>query len=98
MLYSDEPSRPNIPVNVQSGLEMLKAGFGWPDGELYDAFCYNVQVRYALGYRDLSEGHFELRTLYNFRQRLANHMQETGENLVEKAFEQITDEQIDALR
>ena len=98
VLYSDEPSRPNIPVNVQFGLEMLKAGFGWSDEELYDAFCYNVQVRYALGYRDLSEGHFELRTLYNFRQRLTNHMQETGENLVEKAFEQITDEQIDAFR
>ena len=98
VLYSDEPSRPNIPVNVQFGLEMLKAGFGWSDEELYDAFCYNVQVRYALGYRDLSEGHFELRTLYNFRQRLTNHMQETGENLVEKTFEQITDEQIDAFR
>ena len=98
VLYSDEPSRPNIPVNVQFGLEMLKAGFGWSDEELYDAFCYNVQVRYALGYRDLSEGHFELRTLYNFRQHLTNHMQETGENLVVKAFEQITDEQIDAFR
>lgn len=32
-LYSDEPSRPNIPVNVQFGLEMLKAGFGWSDEE-----------------------------------------------------------------
>ena len=98
VLYSNEPSRPNIPVNVQFGLEMLKAGFGWSDEELYDAFCYNVQVRYALGYRDLSAGHFELRTLYNFRQRLTKHMQETGENLVEKAFEQITDEQIDAFQ
>ncbi len=33
---------------------------------MYDHFCYNVQVRYALGYRDLSEGHFELRTMYNW--------------------------------
>lgn len=98
VLYSDEPSRPNIPVNVQFGLEMLKSGFGWSDEILYDAFCYNIQVRYALGYRDLSEGHFELRTLYNFRRRLTQHMQETGENLVEKAFEQITDEQIDAFQ
>jgi len=28
VLFSDEPSRPNTPVNVQFGLEMLKAGFG----------------------------------------------------------------------
>lgn len=95
-LYSDEPSRPNIPVNVLAGLDTLKSGFGWSDAEMYDHFCYDVQVRYALGYRDLSEGHFELRTMYNFRKRVTKHMQETGENLFEYAFEQITDEQITA--
>ena len=95
-LYSDEPSRPNIPVNVLVGLEMFKSGFGWSDEEMYDHFCYDVQVRYALGYRDLSEGHFELRTMYNFRQRITKHMQESGENLFEQTFEQITDEQIAA--
>jgi len=58
------------------------------------SFCYDVQVRYALGYRDLSEGHFELRTVYNFRRRVTRYMQETGENLIEAAFEQVTDEQI----
>ena len=95
-LYSDEPSRPNTPVNVLVGLDIFKSGFGWSDEELYDHFCYDVQVPYALGYRDLSEGYFDLRTLYNFRQRVTKHMQETGENPYEKAFEQITDEQIAA--
>ena len=96
VLYSDEPSRPNIAVNVTGGLEMLKSGFGWSDEEMYDHFCYDVQVRYALGYRDLSAGHFELRTMYNFRKRITKHMQETGENLFEQTFEQITDAQIAA--
>jgi hypothetical protein len=96
VLYADEPSRPNTPVNVLVGLEILKSGFGWSDEEMYDHFCYDVQVRFALGYRDLSEGHFELRTVYNFRQRLTQHMQETGENLFEQVFEQITDEQLAA--
>ena len=98
VLYSDEPSRPNIPINVLMGLETLKSGFGWSDEELYDAFCYNMQVRYALGYRDLKEGHFELRTLYNFRNRITQYMQRTGNNLVEKAFEQATDEQTKAFQ
>jgi len=84
VLYSDEASRPNIPVNVLVGFETLKSGFGWSDEEAYDHFCFDVQVRYAVGYRDLSEGHFELRTVYNFRQRVAQHMQETGENLIER--------------
>ena len=55
-------------------------------------------MRRALGYRDLGEGHFELRTVYNFRNRLTKHMQETGENLFEQVFEQITDEQLAAFQ
>jgi len=96
VLYADEPSRPNVPVNVLVGLEFLKAANGWTDEEMYNEFCYNVQVRYALGYRHLGDGYFDLRTLYYFRERLARHMQETGENLLEQAFEQVTEEQLQA--
>lgn len=98
VLYADIPSRPNIPINVLVGLEFLKAGNGWTDEELYDNYCYNTQVRYALGYRQLGEGDFELRSLYYFRERLSRHMQETGVNLLDKAFEQVTDTQIEAYR
>jgi len=97
VLYSDdEASRPNIPVNLLVGFETLKAGFGWSDEEAFDHFCFDVQVRYAVGHRDLSEGHFDLRTVYNFRYRVAKHMQESGENLIDQAFEQVTDEQVAA--
>lgn len=98
VLYSDEPSRPNAPVNVLVGLEVLKAGFGWSDEQLDEQFSYNLQVRYALGYHDVADGHLDLRTVYNFRRRLTNHMQQTGENLLEKTFEQVTDEQIASLK
>ena len=98
VLYSAEPSRPNIPINVLLGLETLKSGFGWSDEEMYDHFCFDMQVRYALGFRKLGEGSFELRTMYNFRRRLSQHMQASGENLIEKAFEQVTDEQIAAFQ
>ena len=96
VLYVDEPSRPNIPINVLVSLDTLKSGHGWSDEEMYDHFSFDVQVRYALGYRDLSEGHFAIRTVYNFRERITRHMEETGENLYERAFEQITDEQLAA--
>ena len=94
VLYSDMPSRPNVPVNVLVGLEALKAGFGWSDQELYENFCYDLQVRYALGYDRLGDGDFEIRTLYYFRERLSRYNAEHGVNLLEKAFEQITDAQI----
>jgi len=96
VLYSDEASRPNIPINVLVGFETFKSGYGWSDEEAYDHLCFDVQVRYAVGYRDLSEGHFDLRTVYNFRHRITKYMQETGENLIDQSFEQVTDEQIAA--
>jgi hypothetical protein len=106
VLYADFPSRPNEPVNVMVGLEFLKAANGWSDEEMYDMFCYDIQVRYALGYRQLGEGDpstgsgqaFDLRTLYYFRERLSRHMQETGVNLLDQAFEQVTDKQIAAFQ
>lgn len=94
VLYSDQPSRPNVAVNVLVGLEALKAGFGWSDAELYENFCFNLQVRYALGYDRLGDGDFEIRTLYYFRERLSRHNLKAGVNLLEQAFEQITDAQI----
>jgi hypothetical protein len=96
VLYADIPSRPNVPVNVLVGLEALKAGFGWSDQELEDAFIFDVQVRYALGYQQLGEGEFDVRTIYNFRRRVVKHLEKTGENLIAKAFEQVTDEQVKA--
>ena len=98
VLYSDQPSRPNAAVNVLVCAEILKAGFGWSDEELWDHLQFNLQVRYALGLWDMSTMPFELRTLYNFRRRLSQHMQESGENLLEHAFVQVTDEQLASLK
>jgi len=94
VLYSEVGSRPNVPVNVLVGLEALKAGFGWSDQELYENYCYNLQVRYALGYDRLGDGDFEIRSMYYFRERLSRYNVDKGINLLEKAFEQITDAQI----
>ena len=49
-LPRDVASRPNVPINVLVSLETLKAGCGWSNAELHDAFTFNVQVRYAVGY------------------------------------------------
>lgn len=94
VLYSDLPSRPNVPVNILVGLEVLKSGYGWSDAELYDHYCYDLQVRYALGLDRLGDGDFEIRTLYYFRERLSKYNIDTGVNLLEEGFEQITDVQM----
>ncbi|MEA3345049.1 MAG: hypothetical protein U9Q78_02185 [Chloroflexota bacterium] len=68
---------------------------------IISAMTYRCAMHWA--YRDLSEGHFpvcptdrELCTLYNLRERVTKHMQETDENLIDKAFEHVTDKQIEA--
>lgn len=96
MPYADTPSCPNVPVNLLVAFEFLKAANCWSDEEAYDHFCFDLQTRYAVGVRDWEAGYFDLRTVYYFRQRLARYMQETGENLLEQAFAQVTDEQLRA--
>jgi len=98
VLYADCGSRPNVPVNMFVALEFLKAGNGWTDEELYDNFSYDIQVRYALGYRQLGVGDFDLRSLYYFRERLSHYMQEKGVNLLDQAFEKVTDAQLKAFQ
>jgi hypothetical protein len=96
VLYSAQASRPNTPVNELIGLEVLKAGHGWSDEEMYNHFCFDIQVRYALGLRSLLPVGLTLRTVYNFRQALREYMEQTGEDLFGSAIEQVTDEQIAA--
>ena len=96
VLYSDQASRPNVPVNVLVALEVLKAGHGWSDEEMYDEFQFNLQVRYALGLHDFDIGNFELRSVYNFRRRLSEYHKRTGVDLLAQSFASITDEQLRA--
>jgi hypothetical protein len=96
VLYDPDPSRPNVPVNLLVGLDIIKAGFGW-DEELYEHFLFDLQVRYALGCDNFGEGDFDLRTLYYFRKRVSEHALQSGENLYQVVFNQVTGEQIQKL-
>lgn len=97
-MYVNFPSRPNAPINELVSLEFLKDGNGWTDEEMYNHYLFDLQTRHALGLDQLGEAHFELRTIYNFRERLSQYMQEQGINLLDQAFEQVTDEQIAAFQ
>jgi len=94
VLYDCGPSRPNVPVNILVGLEILKEWRGWSDEEMYDHFLFDLQVRYALGCDRFGEGDFDLRTTYYFRRRLSEYALKTGRNLVADVYQTVTDEQI----
>ena len=44
VLYADDPSRPNTPINVLVSLDTLKSGYGWSDEEMHDHFSFDVRL------------------------------------------------------
>lgn len=99
VLYSEHPlSAPNSPINCLVGAILLCQQRNWSHEELIDQIEFNVSIRVALGLKDLEHRPFCARTLYNFKNRLSKHYQQTGENLLEKVFEDLTAEQLKELQ
>lgn len=97
VLFSETDSRPNAPINVLMGSDILKAGFSWTDEELENHLQFDLQTRYALGLDDLSQSVPTLRSLQNHRRRVREYAQKTGENLYEIVFQIVTDAQLQKL-
>ncbi len=90
-LYSDVDSRPNFPVNVWVGLEVIKWRFDYTDAELLEQFHFNLLTAYALGLENLGEITLSERTLYYNRKRLLEYEVQTGCNLLEEEFQAMTE-------
>ncbi|GFP24707.1 hypothetical protein HKBW3S25_00144 [Candidatus Hakubella thermalkaliphila] len=96
-LYSPLKSRPNFPVNIWVGLEIIKGLFDYTDLELLEQFHFNLLTSYALGQENLGEVSICEQTLYYNRERLLEYEERTGRNLLEQEFKAITDEALDQL-
>ena len=97
-LYSINPSAPNSPVNCLVGAQILTKMRNWSHEELMNQLQFNVSVRVALGLKGLDGLPFSARTFYNFNNRLSAHYNRTGENLLEKVFTSLTEEQLKTLK
>ena len=93
-LYSDVDSRPNFPVNVWVGLEVIKGMFDYTDAELLEQFHFNLLTAYALGLENLGEVTLSERTLYYNRKRLLDYEARTGRNLLEEEFQALTEDSL----
>lgn len=94
VLFSEVDSRPNAPIKVIVGGEILKAGFGWTDEELVDHLEFDLLTRHALGLDAVGQEAPTIRTFYNLRRRVRAYAQETGQNLYSVVFATLTDQQI----
>ena len=91
-LYSTVESRPNFPVNIWVGLEVIKWMFDYTDQELLEQFHFNLLTAYALGQENLGEVTLCERTIYYNRERLLEYEAKTGDNLLEEEFQAMTDD------
>jgi hypothetical protein len=97
-LYSTVESRPNFPVNIWVGLEILKGIFDYTDEELLDQFHFSLLTARALGQENLGDITLSERTVYYNRERLLDYEARTGRNLLEEEFQAITDEALSKLK
>ena len=97
ILYSKKQSAANSPVNRLVGAFLWCHHRNWTHQELAYELSLNVEVRISLGLLDLEEEAFTMRTFYNFRNRLAAHYEQTGENLLQKVFDKLTLSQLNRL-
>ncbi len=97
-LYSDTKSRPNAPINAMVSSLTLMNRYNWTYEELFKNMEFNILTKIALGLDSIDKMPFCPAILFNFQNRLSKHFSETGEILLEKVFDQLTDKQLKTLK
>jgi len=77
VLYTSRTGRPNSSIRVLLAMMLLKEMNGWSDEQLFDECMFNLRVRAALGIRDVNKSAPVASTYYDFRCKLARHLQNT---------------------
>ena len=98
VLYSENGSRPNSAVNVMVSAIILAYRKGWTIKEMLEQIDFNLLTRTALGLNKMDDTAFCEATFFNFQNRLLKHFIETGENLLERVFDGLTEEQLKKLK
>lgn len=93
-LYSDKASRPNTPVNILVSALILKELKGTSYDELMESVMFDLRYKTALGLADIGEVPFSRATLFNFQNRILDYQQQTGLNLIEQVFDNLSAGQI----
>ncbi|MCF7859587.1 MAG: transposase [Candidatus Cloacimonetes bacterium] len=97
-LYSETDSRPNVPVNCMVSALILQNRHRLTYEKLFDSIKFNLLTKIALGLQTLDEVPFSEASLFNFQNKLNSYFIETGINLLERAFDHLTEKQLKQLK
>ena len=98
VLFSDSASRPNAAVNILISALILKERKSWSYDELMESILFDMRTKVALGLSSIDYKPFSRATIFNFQNRLSDYEQETGINLLEKTFDNLTSNQLKKLK
>jgi Transposase domain (DUF772) len=93
-LFNNTTGAPNASIRILVGMMILKESFVWSDSQLFEQCRFNLLVRGALGLFNMNDPLPVESTYYLLRKRIYDHQKQTAEDLMGKAFAQITSEQI----
>ena len=82
--------RPTTSIRVLVAMCILKEGCGCSDESLYEQCRFNLLFRSALGLFNLKDQCPCINSYYTFRRRICDYEEQTGTNLFDKCFSQIT--------
>ncbi|MBC8555792.1 MAG: transposase [Candidatus Brocadiales bacterium] len=94
VLFNETTGAPNASVSLLIGMMVIKEAFGWSDSQLFEQCKFNLLVRSALGLFNLNDVLPAESTYYLLRKRMYEHHSQTGEDLMELTFKQITRGQV----
>jgi len=94
VLFNNTMGAPNAPVRILVGMMILKESFVWSDSQLFEHCRFNLLVRSALGLFNMNDSLPVESTYYLMRKRIYDHQKQSGDDLMGKAFTQITNEQV----
>jgi len=94
VLYNNTTGAPNSPIRILVGMMILKESFVWSDSQLFEQCRFNMLVRGALGLFNMNDPLPVESTYYLLRKRIYDHQKQTGEDLMGRAFAQVTGEQV----
>ena len=97
VLYADRMGRPNTPIRQVIGMMVIKELNGWSDEQLFEESMFNLRVRSALGIANMDSTPPVASTYYKFRSMLAQYQIDTGKDLIEQTFDQVSAQQIKEL-
>jgi hypothetical protein len=94
VLFNETTGAPNASISLLIGMMVIKEAFGWSDAQLFEQCRFNLLVRSALGLINLNDPLPAESTYYLLRKRMHEHHRQSGEDLMELTFQQITRGQV----